>query len=150
MQIRPAKASEAKALTAIAFAAKQHWGYSAEAMKGWESMLTVSRIAIEMNPTFVAQDGEVMGFYMLSHGVHWELEHMWIAPQFLRQGIGRKLLTHGVEYVRSQGGSTLHIDADPNAESFYRACGAVVVNKVAAPLADNPQRVRPQMILHLR
>ena len=50
MRIRSAKASEAKELTAIAFAAKQHWGYSAEAMKSWESMLTVSRIAIEMNP----------------------------------------------------------------------------------------------------
>jgi len=149
MRIRPAKTSEAKLLSGIAVAAKQHWGYSPEAMKSWESMLSVSRIAIEMNPTFVAQDEEVQGFYMLSHGIGWELEHLWVLPQFIRRGVGRKLLAHATDLVRSRGGSTLHIDADPNSEPFYRACGAVVIDTVAAPLTGHPDRVRPQMLLHL-
>jgi ribosomal protein S18 acetylase RimI-like enzyme len=149
MLIRPAKPSEADVLTAIAFAAKQYWGYSPQTMKSWETMLSISPIAIELNPTFVAFDRDVLGFYMLSHGIGWELEHLWVSPQFIRRGVGKKLLMHAAEYVRSNGGSTLHIDADPNAESFYRACGAVVVDNVAAPIDQNPQRVRPQLVLNV-
>ncbi|HYM35035.1 MAG TPA: GNAT family N-acetyltransferase, partial [Steroidobacteraceae bacterium] len=149
VQIRSAKPSEANLLTAIAVAAKQYWGYSPQAMQGWESMLEVSIIAIEMNPTFVAAEGEIQGFYMLSHGISWELEHLWVSPQFIRRGVGKKLLMHGAEFFGAHGGSKLHIDADPNAESFYRACGAVFVDNVAAPIAENPHRVRPQLILNV-
>jgi hypothetical protein len=39
------------------------------------------------------------------------------------------------------------IDADPHAEAFYRACGALRIGGVAAPIDGQPQRVRPQLVL---
>jgi hypothetical protein len=38
----------------------------------------------------------------------------------------------------------LRVDADPHAERFYLACGAVSIGTVAAPIAGQPDRVRPQ------
>lgn len=39
------------------------------------------------------------------------------------------------------------IDADPNAEAFYLACGVIRVGHVAAPIFADPSRVRPQLSL---
>ena len=150
MLIREAKPSEAKQLTAIAVAAKQHWGYSPEAMNKWIRTLTVTRTAIESNPTFVAEADTLLGFYMLwTDGRAWELEHMWVAPPFMRQGVGRALLAHSANFARARDAKILRIDADPNAEAFYRACGAVRLGVVAAPIAEQPQRVRPILTLRL-
>jgi len=37
------------------------------------------------------------------------------------------------------------VDADPNAESFYLACGADRCGEVPAPIRGEPGRVRPQL-----
>jgi GNAT superfamily N-acetyltransferase len=65
----------------------------------------------------------------------------------MRRGIGRALLGHAVSTARGGGASTIAIDVDPNAEPFYLACGARREGVVAAPVSDNPARVRPQLTL---
>lgn len=151
MDIRPAKNCEAALLTEIAFTAKAHWGYSVDTLQSWQSSLTISAASIDADPTFVADlDGGLCGFYQLSVDAdRWELEHFWIAPKFMRRGIGQKLLAHAREKVRSHGAAELFIDADPNAEGFYRACGAKTIGHVAAPIAEDPNRVRPLLVLTL-
>jgi GNAT superfamily N-acetyltransferase len=78
-----------------------------------------------------------------------ELDHLWVSPSFARQGIGRALLTHAVNTARLAGVSSIAIDADPNAEAFYVACGAVRRGVVPAPIQGNPARVRPQLSLEI-
>jgi GNAT superfamily N-acetyltransferase len=151
MQLRPARVSEASALSALALAAKQYWGYTAEDIERWRPLLTVTEAELVSRPTFVAEvEREIAGFYMLvPSGDMWDLEHLWVSPQLTHRGIGRALLAHAATTARAGGASSIAIDADPNAEAFYRACGAVCVGSIAAPIASNPTRVRPQLSLQV-
>jgi hypothetical protein len=42
------------------------------------------------------------------------------------------------------------IDSDPNAEPFYLACGAERTGAIPAPIAGQPARVRPQLVVRIR
>ena len=149
MQIRPARASEASVLSRLAVAAKEHWRYAPEDIERWRPLLTVTENELASRPAFVAEvDSEIAGFYLLApREASWELEHLWVAPQFARRGIGRALLAHAAGTARAGGASAILIDADPNAEAFYLACGAARVGTVSAPIANDPARVRPQLSL---
>ena len=150
MLIRDAQPADAKQLTALAFAAKRHWGYSQAAMKSWTRTLTISKRAIRSNPTFVAENGDIRGFCMVSNdGPDWSLEHMWVSPPHMRCGVGSALLAHAIEFIRAREGTELHIDADPNAEKFYCANGAIRVGLIAGPTPEDPHRVRPLLILKI-
>ena len=151
MQIRRARESEASALSALAFDSKRYWGYSLEDIERWRPLLTVSCDDVASNPTFVAElENEVVGFYLLTPKPPvWELDHLWVSPKFARRGIGRALLAHAANSARLAGVSVIVIDADPNAEPFYVACGASRQGVVAAPIAANPARFRPQLSLQV-
>ena len=151
MRIRRARESEAAALSELAVISKQYWGYSPQDIEQWRPLLAVSAQDIASKPAFVAEvEDEAVGFYLLFPGPQlWELDHLWVSPEFARRGIGRALLVHAANSARRAGASTIVIDADPNAEPFYVACGAIRQGVVAAPIAGNPARVRPQLSLRV-
>src|SRR5262249_62084988 len=113
--------------------------YSREDIERWRPDLAVGAADIAANPTFVAElEDAVVGFYLLVPGANaWALEHLWVSPSFAHRGIGRALLAHAVATARRAGASSIVIDADPNAEPFYAACGAVREGVVAAPTASD-------------
>jgi GNAT superfamily N-acetyltransferase len=147
VNIRPAVETEAELLSALVMRAKAHWGYSAEALEGWRSELTLSPQDIRAKPAFVAMmDAEVAGFYSLSPSqAAWELDNLWVSPQFMHRGVGRGLLSHALETAAGGGALEVTVDADPNAEAFYLECGAVRRGEVSAPIPGQPKRVRPQL-----
>jgi ribosomal protein S18 acetylase RimI-like enzyme len=147
MNIRPAVESEAAVLSDLVMFAKSHWGYSAETLEQWRPELAVSPTNIRERPTFVAAVGtEIAGFYSLRPSrAAWELDNLWVLPEFMHQGIGRALLTHALATAARGGASEITIDADPNAESFYLECGAIRRGDVPAPIPGQPKRVRPQL-----
>jgi GNAT superfamily N-acetyltransferase len=124
--IRRAQPQEAERLTAIAHAAKRHWGYADALMQLWDADLTVLPNRIERELIFCMTSAtEVVGFYALSRdGVEFELEHMWIDPRHMKRGHGARLFAHALAAVRAHGGTALRIASDPNAESFYLRMGA--------------------------
>ena len=148
VEIRKAAASEAEALSALALEAKAHWGYSREAIDSWRDHLRISSGNVEAKPTYVgAIDGIIVGFYSLaSSGLSWELDNLWVAPQFMRRGVGRALLDHALEVAFRGGASSVTVDADPNAEGFYLACGAIRRGEMPAPIPGQPDRIRPQLV----
>jgi GNAT superfamily N-acetyltransferase len=150
MQIRRARAFEAAALSSLAREAKQRWGYASTDMERWREQLVVNPDDITTNPTFVAEvDDKVVGFYLLvPKSTCWELDHLWVAPRVQRHGIGRALLAHAVDTAHRGGATSIIVDADPNAEPFYIACGAIRQAVVAAPIPSDPGRIRPQLLLH--
>jgi len=108
------------------------------------------KVSSRRDPLSWPRSREVAGFYLVvPREPSWELEHLWVAPQFARRGIGRALLAHAVSTARACGASAVLIDADPNAEAFYLACGAARVGTVAAPIANDRARVRPQLALQV-
>jgi ribosomal protein S18 acetylase RimI-like enzyme len=147
MNIRPAQGHEAEALSALALKAKASWGYAADTIELWKQDLSISTDAITSRPTFVAAVGdEIVGFYSLLPSNHsWKLDHLWVLPQFMDRGIGRALVAHALETAARGGACSMTVDADPNAESFYLACGADRCGEVPAPIPGQPERVRPQL-----
>ena len=147
MEIRQAAASEAGILSALAVEAKAHWGYSRETLESWNDQLQISASDAASKPIYVGSvDGEVAGFYSLAPSeAAWELDNLWVAPKFMRRGVGRALLAHALEVAFRAGASSVTVDADPHAESFYLSCGAVRTGEVLAPISGQPNRVRPQL-----
>ncbi|HMH45240.1 MAG TPA: GNAT family N-acetyltransferase [Pyrinomonadaceae bacterium] len=146
LQIRPATPDEAEALTALAHAAKRHWGYPEEWISHWQTDLTITPDFIATNEVFVATiDNEIAGCcaLVLSEKLI-ELEHMWIDPKHMRKGIGRALFEHTKRRAEELGSKTLELSADPNAESFYERMGAKRIGEVPADVLGQ-SRVLPRM-----
>lgn len=73
---------------------------------------------------------------------------MFVEPQVIGQGIGRLLFEHTIAAGRELGFAQLTIDADPNAEPFYRSMGAVRIGNV--PSGSILGRVLPQMVFTIQ
>jgi N-acetylglutamate synthase-like GNAT family acetyltransferase len=141
MNIRPARPDEAAALSELALRSKAHWGYDAEFLDRCRAVLSLGRDEIEARRTVLAEEGaEVQGFYTLDDG---ELGNLWIDPGHLRRGVGRRLWVHATETARALGFRELFVVADPHAEGFYRAMGAVRVGEV--PSEIEPGRRLPRL-----
>ena len=151
MTIRRATPADVASLGAIAFAAKAHWGYSPEQLEAWRSDLEVRADSLDSRPIYLAEDeAGPVGFVQVATDTSpWEIWALWVHPRRMRQGIGRVLLAEACRLARDAGEAELFIDADPNAEGFYRSRGARVVAHVRAPIAGQPMRSRPQLLLPL-
>lgn len=103
--IRPAKDTENGVLTNISFASKRYWNYPEEYFDVWRTELTITSDYINANIVFVAEvDEKVVGYFsivevqkdfftgqvMVRKGF-W-LEHIFILPGFIGQGIGIDLV----------------------------------------------------------
>ena len=121
-----AKPEDAKTLAEIAHAAKRHWGYSESWIEAWRNILTMRPEFLEANVAYVAvEDDRAVGFYVLTtedDGVH--LDHLWVVPDTMRRGIGRALFEHAAAQAKNLGCDSITIEADPNAEGFYKRMGA--------------------------
>jgi ribosomal protein S18 acetylase RimI-like enzyme len=152
MNVRPASLRDLAEMDRIALEAKAHWGYTSEQLARWAPDLTTKPETIASWPTVVAEtDGHVAGFAQIDPTVSpWELVSLWVKPAFMRQGVGASLLRHMQEIARDSGMPEIHIDSDPNALPFYKACGASEIGTVAAPIEAQQDRVRPQLRLPTR
>lgn len=140
-QIVRAKPVDAPVLTALAQAAKAQWGYPANWLAEWSEGLTITPGFIAEHPTYLALEaGVVVGFYavVFADGTA-SLEHLWVAPERMRRGIGRLLFQHARACAREAGAAGLRIVSDPNAAAFYRRCGARDVGQEPAPVAGSPR-----------
>jgi GNAT superfamily N-acetyltransferase len=126
-EIVRAKAEDASALTQIAHAAKRHWGYPENWIAAWRDTLTMRPEFITANVAYIAIEHErPVGFYVLTQepdGPH--LDHLWILPSSMGRGIGRALFEHAAAEVSRLGFRSMKIEADPNAEGFYKRMGAI-------------------------
>lgn len=125
--IRRAEPDEAELLSQIAYAAKQHWGYSAELMAIWRQSLTMTAQRIARDHVYVAMRDDVsVGFYSLMPtkvAQLIELDDLWVLPAMIGQGVGRSLFGHAASLTISLGGTALRLVADPHAIGFYQKMG---------------------------
>ncbi len=129
VSIESATPDQAPLLTAIAHASKRHWGYPESWIKFWETQLTVLSESLATRPTAVARiGGRVVGFHQLQPlGRSLRLDHLWVLPQWMRQGVGTALLRDACHRGVSLGWRELRIVSDPHAVGFYERIGAVRV-----------------------
>jgi len=153
MEIRAAQPQDAGRLSAIAFAAKAHWGYDADVLEGWRTEIAISASDVLVHPTFVAVANEdIVGFYMLKRGLsQWTLEHVWVNPPSMRQGMGMQLVRHALEQAARGGARSVVVAADPNAAGFYEHAGGTRCGTTPAPIPGAPDRTLPlyQFMVHV-
>ncbi|WP_335936303.1 GNAT family N-acetyltransferase [Streptomyces sp. PTD5-9] len=145
MDLRPARAHEAELLSELALASKGHWDYDEAFLAACREELTLRPDEIERRRTTVAEEGgRVLGFATLEGAPPaGALGMMFVAPEAIGRGAGRLLFEHIGAEARRLGFTRLTIDADPNAEPFYRAMGAVRIGET--PSGSIPGRVLPLM-----
>ncbi len=124
--IRRAHPEEASALSALAWRSKAHWGYDAAFLEACRADLTLSVHDIATALVYVREaDQGVAGFYRLrGRGDDAELADLFVAPEAIGRGHGRRLWEHAVATARRLGYRRLVLQSDPHAEGFYRAMGA--------------------------
>ena len=145
-----AKPSEAATLSAIAWAAKAFWNYPSDWMEQWREQLTITPTFIAENEAFGAIiNRQTVAFHALLQSADvLRLEHLWVLPDWMGQGIGRALFRHAAERAAARGALNLTIEADPNAEPFYRRMGAVRSGVIATEI-DGRRRDLPILTFDL-
>ena len=128
---RAAVPADAPELSRIAVAAKRHWGYPEEWIDLWRRELTVTPEDIERDWFGIAEvSGQIAGFVSVSvAGRDAEMDHLWVLPEFMRNGIGNRLLKQALDWCASGGLASLRVVADPNALGFYLAAGGKVIGQ---------------------
>lgn len=150
MQIRHAKIEDAEVLSKIAFAAKSFWNYPENWLKLWKDALTITSEFVESNEVFLAElDGNVLGFYaLILNSEKVQLEHLWVSPEKIGGGIGKKLLIDAIGKAKLLGATFIEIESDPNAEGFYRKQGAVKIGESKSEI-EGQKRILPIMRIEL-
>ncbi|GIE98131.1 GNAT family N-acetyltransferase [Paractinoplanes rishiriensis] len=145
IDLRPARPEEAGALSDLALRSKARWGYDEQFLNACRADLTIRPAEVSARRVVVAEAaGQLAGFYTLDGTPpEGELGNLWIEPAHMRRGLGRRLWQHAVATADGLGFTTIRIDADPNAEGFYREMGATTVGET--PSTAIPGRMLPQM-----
>lgn len=150
--IRPAAASDCDALTALSFASKQYWDYPDTYYDVWKNELTITPEYIMHNKVFAAvRSNDIIGYFsiaevskdfyagsVLVEKGFW-LEHFFIAPEYIKQGVGSRLMEFAVTWCRKNGIKSLRIFSDPNASGFYEKYGAKF-------LCDSPSSIEGRTV----
>jgi N-acetylglutamate synthase-like GNAT family acetyltransferase len=136
---------EAPMLSALALRSKAFWGYDAAFMEACQVPLTVEADAISKFPFYVLdEDHRITGFYGLSgRPPRGEVEFLFVDPTSVRCGRGRRLARHFLALARRMGFEEMDVSADPFAEGFYLAMGAVRIGD--APSDAVPNRLIPRL-----
>ena len=147
LEIRDASPGELPALSAIAWAAKAHWGYPEPWLERWRPELTYDAATLATQDVFVVEAERVLGVAGISlEGTDAEIEGLWVAPQAMGRGAGRALFAECVRRARLAGATRLLIDSDPNAVGFYQRMGATRIGAVPTPIEG---RHLPRLALSL-
>jgi GNAT superfamily N-acetyltransferase len=143
--MRRARPDEASMLSELALAAKGHWGYDQAFLESCRAELTFSPDDVARRHVVVAElGGLVAGFYTVDgEPPVGELGNMWVRPSEIGTGLGRLLWQDAMAAAAAAGFEHLDIDAEPNAEGFYRKMGAERVGQT--PSGSIPGRILPLM-----
>ena len=105
MLIRPARSEEHRAISALALRSKAHWGYSAEFLESCRAELTYDAATCGSGRMTVATHGARLAGFSLVEGEppSGELAALFVDPEVIGTGCGRRLLVHTLERARRQG-----------------------------------------------
>ena len=146
--IRRAIAGDEEELTRLSLASKRHWNYPEHFYAFWQTELTFDSGYVERNCVYCAEYvGKLVGYYALVlvekelviqeeklNPGYW-LEHMFVLPEHIGRGLGRKLFDHFYTTCRAKHISAVSLLADPHARGFYEKMGCVYVKEFPSTIA---------------
>ena len=124
--IRGARVSEREALEELQRRSSMHQPMYRAQLSAHPDAIELSAAQILAGTVRVAeQDGMVAGFAVLLErtGDACELDGLFVEPDRMRSGVGRRLVEDATRSAREQGATRIDVVANPQAMAFYDAVG---------------------------
>ena len=104
-------------------------------------VLELSDLAVREGRTRAAvADGNIVGFASwLEAGDGFEIEDLFVDPQWMRQGIGRALVLDLIAIARGRGSDRAEVTANQHALAFYENVGFVVYREDTTRFGPAPR-----------
>ncbi|MEH6726665.1 MAG: GNAT family N-acetyltransferase [Hyphomicrobiales bacterium] len=144
MILRAPKPSECELLSDLCLRSKAHWGYDPAFLAACRDELSLTEDSLQNSQIVVGEiDGQISGLAQLDPTVPTgALEKLFVAPEFIGQGVGRLLFDWVVTTARATGITSFTIDGDPNSVAFYLKMGAIQTG--STPSGSIKGRMLPQ------
>ena len=132
MRVRTALSGEQAPLEALQRRASLIWEESREALLAHPDAIEIPLAQLEAGAVRVAEiEGAVVGFSAVIACDGWiELDGLFVEPEHMRKGIGRRLVEDVVANARERGERAIEVTANPRALRFYLSVGFVEVGTV--------------------
>ena len=93
-------------------------------------------------------NGGITGYYSYSEvsSIKVKLDNIFISPTYIGQRLGKKLMTDFINRIEQTSYKEITLDAEPNAESFYKKFGFKTVGQLESSIVG---RTLPIMVLSL-
>jgi N-acetylglutamate synthase-like GNAT family acetyltransferase len=124
--IRTATLDERAALEELQRRSSTHQPMYREQLEANPDAIELPAEQIEGGDVRVAErDGNVVGFLALlgRAGDACELDGLFVEPEAMRGGVGRRLVEEAVRMARERGAARIEVVANPQALEFYGAVG---------------------------
>lgn len=139
MKIIKAETEDNEILTTITKRSKAYWGFSEEILKKWEDLLTISKDYIEKNKVYkLVHNENIIGYYSyfsIDENTT-KLDNVFILPEFIGQGFGKIIMNDFLEKIKLDGVRKITLDAEPNAENFYKSFGFETLGQLESLIKD--------------
>lgn len=139
MRIERAKKNDAEKLTELTIRSKDYWNYGEKQILEWKDELAITTNYLEENRVYkLTTDKKIFGFYAFQSETkkRIKLDFLFIAPEFIGNGLGTALLTDFLKRIKKAGYKKITLDADPNAEKFYEKNGFKAVGKLKSSIEN--------------
>jgi len=124
--------TDAEEITELTMRSKDYWGYGERQMEKWRAELTITASYINENQVVKITEGDrLVGFYayLPQDSKNIKLNFLFVEPDFIGKGYGSILMR-----VENDNFERVVLDADPNAEKFYKRFGFEVIEKFASSI----------------
>ena len=139
MEIIKAEITDSEILTAITKKSKAYWGFSEDILKEWEHLLTITKDYIEKNKVYkLVQNDQIIGYYSYfsTDENTIKIDNIFILPEFIGKGFGKILMNNFLKNIKQLGINKITLDAEPNAEKFYKTFGFETIGQLESSIKD--------------
>ncbi len=129
--------TDAEEITELTMRSKDYWGYGERQMEKWRAELTITASYINENQVVKITEGDrLVGFYayLPQDSKNIKLNFLFVEPDFIGKGYGSILMNDFLKRVENDNFERVVLDADPNAEKFYKRFGFEVIEKFASSI----------------
>jgi N-acetylglutamate synthase-like GNAT family acetyltransferase len=139
MDILKAEPNDNELLTTITKMSKAYWGFSEDILKEWEHLLTITKDYIEKNKVYkLVKNDQIIGYYSYfsTDENTIKLDNIFILPEFIGKGFGKILMNDFLKNIKQIGITKVTLDAEPNAEIFYKTFGFETIGQLESSIKD--------------
>jgi len=142
MTIRSAHLAEREALEQLQRRSSMHEPMYRAQLEAHPDAIELPDEQIAAGHVRVAErDGAIVGFAVVLEraGDACELDGLFVEPERMRGGIGRRLVRDAQRLARERGATRLDVVANPQAVAFYRAVGFTTVGDAQTRFGPAPR-----------